>query len=140
MAGYSAAAPRPLITIALDAVARRRDNFPVADHRASLGSLNPPQVITMPAEIDLGNSGRLGDQVRAAFRPGASVVIADLTPTTFCDTSGARVLVLASKEAAAADIELRLAVPEGNVRRMMRLLGLDHVLRLYPSLADALVP
>jgi anti-sigma B factor antagonist len=110
----------------------------VADHRASLGSLNPPQVVTLPPEIDLGNSGRVADQLRAAFRPGASVVVADLTPTTFCDTSGARILVLASKEAAASGIELRLAVLEGNVRRMMVLLGLDHVLHIYPSVAEAL--
>ena len=76
----------------------------MTDHRAQ-----PPQVITLPAEIDLSNSEQVGNELRAAFRPGASVVVADLTVTTFCDTSGARTLLVASKEASAAHIELRLA-------------------------------
>ena len=105
----------------------------MTDHRAPA-----PQVITLPAEIDLSNSEQVGNELRAAFRPGASVVVADLTVTTFCDTSGARTLLVASKEASAAHIELRLAVQEGNVRRTMSLLGLDHVLRIYPTVAEAL--
>lgn len=106
----------------------------MADHRAP-----GPQVITLPAEIDLSNSQQVGNELRAAFRPGASVVVADLTVTTFCDTSGARTLLVASKEASAADIELRLAVQDGNVRRTMRLLGLDHILHIYPTVAEALI-
>jgi anti-anti-sigma regulatory factor len=47
--------------------------------------------------------------------------------------------LVASKEASAAHIELRLAVQDGNVRRTMRLLGLDHVLRIYPTVAEALI-
>ena len=104
------------------------------DHRAPAG----PLVVKLPPEIDLSNSEQVGKDLRAAFQPGASVVIADLTVTTFCDTSGARTLLVASKEASAAHIELRLAVQEGNVRRTMQLLGLDHVLRIYPTVADAL--
>jgi anti-anti-sigma regulatory factor len=57
-------------------------------------------IVPLPAEIDIANAEDVGQQLRAAFAPGVTVVIADLGSTTFCDTSGARQLVLAHKRAA----------------------------------------
>jgi anti-sigma B factor antagonist len=98
----------------------------------------PPQVIAIPDEIDMNNSGLVGDSLRAAFG-SAPVVVADLTCTTYCDTSGARTLLVASQEAAAASVELRVALPDGHVRQMLRLTGLDQLLRIYPTVAEALI-
>jgi anti-sigma B factor antagonist len=64
-------------------------------------------------------------------------VIADLTSTTFCDSLGARQLVLAHQDAKALGAQLRLALLSGNVRRVLELMGLDQVLLLYPTVQAA---
>jgi anti-anti-sigma factor len=97
-------------------------------------------VVTLPAEIDLTCAGRLCGQFAAALVSGATVVIADMTATTFCDSSGARILVLAWEQAAVNNIELRVVVPSAAVRRGFALMGLEGFLPFYPSLSTALTP
>ena len=76
-----------------------------------------------------------------AGAPGITTVIADLTGTTFCDSAGFRVLTRAHLDATARGVQLRFAVtPGGVVSRMLRLLDLDHLLSVYPSLDAAPQP
>ena len=95
-------------------------------------------VLTLPAEIDVTNAQRLCGEVGSALVSGATVVVADLTATTFCDSSGARILVLAWEQAAVNGIELRIVVPSATVRRGFALMGLEGFLPFYPSLSAAL--
>ena len=95
----------------------------------------PPTVIRLPAEIDVTNVARIGEELGSAFAPGVTTVIADMTATTFCDSSGTRELLLAHHKAAASSIELRIVMPSAGVRRIFELTGLDQVLAIYPSLA-----
>jgi anti-sigma B factor antagonist len=97
-----------------------------------------PVVVSLPAEIDMANQQHIAEQLQAAFAPGVTVVIADLGLTVFCDSSGARQLVLAHKRAVASNRELRLVVPSAGVLRVLSILGVDRVLRIYPDLAAAL--
>ncbi len=87
--------------------------------------------------IDMTNADGVGADLQTAFAPGVSVVVADMTATTFCDSRGYRALVLAHKHAAASGAELRL-VPSACILRVMGVLGLDAVLAIYPSLPEAL--
>jgi|SRR5215813_13775506 len=96
-------------------------------------------VVPLPATIDITNARHIGDELDSAFAPGVRTVVADMTLTTFCDSSGAGELVLAHKKAAAEGINLRLAMPSGAVRRIFEIIGLDQVLAIYPSL-DAAMP
>jgi anti-anti-sigma regulatory factor len=75
-----------------------------------------PAVVTLPARIDTAASRRLCGQLGSALA-SAATVIADMTATTFCDSSGVHLLVLAQEQAAA---------------------GAGGLLPVYPSLADAL--
>ena len=96
----------------------------------------PPIVIRLPAEIDAANAGRIGEELDSAFAPGVAAVIADMTATTFCDSTGARELLLAHHKATATGIELQIVMPpSANMRRLFQLTGLDQVLAIYPSLA-----
>jgi anti-sigma B factor antagonist len=97
-------------------------------------------VVTLPAEIDLDNVGQIGRQLDAALAPGVATVVADMTATRFCDTSGVRMLVLAHKGAAAHNAELWVVLPSADVLRVLAILKVDRVLRIYPSLEDALAP
>jgi anti-sigma B factor antagonist len=95
-------------------------------------------VVPFPDEFDITNAGDVAKQLRAAIAPGVSGVIADLTKTAFCDSSGIRIVVLARDWATADDVELRLAVPPGPALVVMKLVGLDQVLPIYPSLDEAM--
>lgn len=100
--------------------------------------LNRTVIVPLPSEIDIANAEDVGEQLRAAFAPGITVVIADLGSTTFCDTSGAQQLVLAHKRAVASHRVLRVVIPSAGVLRVLAILGVDRVLRIYPGLAEAL--
>ena len=99
-----------------------------------------PVVITLPAEIDMGNAGQIGAQLGSALAPGVTTVVADMTATTFCDSSGIRLLVLAHQQATSINAELWVVIPSARVRRALAITNVDTVLRIYPSLAAALAP
>jgi len=97
-------------------------------------------VVTLPTEIDISNAESIGDELCAAFAPGVRTVIADMTATRFCDSSGISVLMLAQRKAIAAHAELRLVALSTAVLRALTLVRIDHFLPVYASLADALRP
>ena|SRR5919108_819280 len=97
-----------------------------------------PVVVTLPREIDLANAPQAGRQLGAALATGATIVVADMTGTTFCDSMGMRALVMAHKRAAACHAELRVVVPSAGIRRVMAITKVDTVLRLYRRLDAAL--
>ena len=94
-------------------------------------------VVILPAEIDMANACRAGKDLRAAFAPGVRIVIADMSGTRFCDTSGVHALVQAHQQAMTSGAELRV-VPSAPVLRVLAILGLDCWLAIYPSLHQAL--
>ena len=97
-----------------------------------------PALVALPAAIHTANADASGQRLTAAMIPGVKLVIADMTATTFCDSTGMDMLVLACQKAAANGTELRLVLPSPEVLRFMRILGVDAVLPLYQSLAEAL--
>jgi anti-sigma B factor antagonist len=95
-------------------------------------------IVTMPAEIDLINAGRLGDQLSAVGIGSPEVITVDLTATTFCDSAGIRALARAHEQAADCGAELRLAVGDSPVRRILQLTGLDQILPIYRDVRQSL--
>lgn len=95
-------------------------------------------IVTLPGEIDMANVEAVGRQLAAAFTPGVTAVIADMTATTFCDTLGIGMLVRACRQATAHGGELRLLMPCPGVLKVMDVLGVDAVLPIYHSLEKAL--
>jgi anti-sigma B factor antagonist len=95
-------------------------------------------VVVLPAEIDVTNSEQVHEQLVAALTPGVSVVVGDLTATSFCDSSGVHALVFAHEAAVARGAQVRLAVPtEGSVRRVLELIGAGRILGIHTSVAEA---
>jgi anti-anti-sigma factor len=99
-----------------------------------------PVVVTLPAEIDITNADRIGEELGSAIDRGAGIVVADMTGTRFCNSSGISMLVLAHRQAAANHAELRLVVLSAAVLRALKLVRMDCLLPIYPSLAAALTP
>jgi anti-sigma B factor antagonist len=97
-----------------------------------------PVVVPLPAEIDVSNAEPVCSLLCAAVDGGATVIIADMTETKFCDSSGFRTLLIAHDRAAEAGAQLRVAVaPEGAVVRALGVMSFDRVLRVFPSLGEA---
>lgn len=95
-------------------------------------------IVAMPAQIDVINAERVYDQLYTALISGAAVIIADFTVTTFCDSAGLNRLVAIHKRAVSRDVQFWLVLPPGGtVRRVLRLLGLDQLLPVYSTIAEA---
>lgn len=96
-------------------------------------------VVVLPEHIGLANAGQVSEQLLAVINRGADVVIADMTATISSDYTGADALLRARQRAIASGTELRLAVTDRIVRRVLSLSGLDHLISIYPSLEAAMV-
>lgn len=97
-----------------------------------------PVIVTMPKEIDAGNASAVGDTLDAAFALGATAVVADCTPTTFCDSVGYNTLLLTNQKARAAKAELLFVItPSSQMRRVLELLEMLPALAVYPSIDAA---
>jgi anti-sigma B factor antagonist len=94
-------------------------------------------VVVAPDEIDITSWTLLEAELLAASRYGATVIV-DMTETTFCDSSGIRLFLLAHDRAAADGGELRLAAVGPAVMRILELLGANRVLSIYPTVGEAL--
>ena len=106
------------------------------EDRLVLASADSP-IVTLPAEIDITNAEQSAADLAAACRPGTRAVVADLTRTTFCDSSAVRALLQSHQLAASLDIDLKVAITSPSVLRILELMGLTSVLRLYPSIEAA---
>lgn len=102
------------------------------------GHASGPVVVEFPDEIAYGNAGDVAVRLRAALAPEASVVVADLTTTAFCDSSGVRIMLVARDWASADNVQLRLAVPPGPTLVVLKLLALDEQIPVYATLEQAL--
>ena len=96
-------------------------------------------MVPLPGEIDLANADRVGEELNAAFGPGVGIVIADMSGTRFCDSSGIHALVRAHQRAKANNTQFRVVAGPGEVRRVLEIMRLDTVLAIYPRLDVALV-
>ena len=99
-----------------------------------------PAVVTLPAEIDITNADQIGEALSSAIASGAAIVIADMTGTSFCNSSGISMLVQAHRQAVANQAELRLVVLSAAVLRALKLVRMDSLLPIYSSLEAALTP
>jgi anti-sigma B factor antagonist len=96
-------------------------------------------VVVLPAEIDVTNSDEVHQELTSVLSPGLATVIADLTLTSFCDSSGVHALMHAHERAAARDVGMRLAVsPGGSVRRVLQLTGADQIMPVFDTVQEAI--
>ncbi len=95
-------------------------------------------IVALPAEVDISNAGRLGDQLLRVISEGAADVVADMSATTFCDSSGVHALIKAHKRAGSQGGKLHVAAGSPAVLRVFDLLGVGKVIGIYPTVAAAL--
>ena len=95
-------------------------------------------VVAAPEEIDMANAAELKLALQEAAANGPGTLVADLTLTRFCDSSGIRTLLAAHRRAQADGGELLLVVPDAAVLRAFAIIGIDRLIPHFTSLDDAL--
>lgn len=88
-------------------------------------------VVILPDEIDITNSGEVCDLLLSVIRQDPDTITADLARTKFCDSAGIHAIVRANRQARSRGAELRLAVGQSPVNRVLELSGLDQVMPVY---------
>ena len=95
-------------------------------------------VVTAPQEIDITNAPDLRSALLEAAADGHRRLVADMTRTRFCDSSGLHTLLAAHKRARAKGGELLLVIPSVAVLRVFAITGIDRMIPNFTSLHDAL--
>jgi anti-anti-sigma factor len=109
------------------------------DGRFPVAVIQGVPVITIPEEVDITSAEALRSALLTVAANGHKTVVADMTGTRFCDSSGLHTLLRAHKLAVSEGGELRLVVPAGGaVSRVISLTCLDLVIPCFSSLAEAL--
>jgi anti-sigma B factor antagonist len=93
-------------------------------------------VVTAPDQIDVANAEALGDTLEAASADHPTIIV-NMTRNVFCDSSGLRMLIMAVRRARAAGGELRLVLSQPHLRRVFKVTGLDRVIKISGTLAEA---
>jgi anti-anti-sigma factor len=91
-------------------------------------------VLSVVGEVDIASVHELQEALRHA--DGDRVWI-DLTGVDFIDSTGLTTLVLAHRRLDEPTRRLALICPEGSVRRVLEIAGIDRVIPVHVSLDDA---
>jgi len=94
-------------------------------------------VVTTPAEIDVANEREVGEQLNTLLGKQPSMLVVDLTRTRFCDSAGIAALVSAWRRAEFLGVPFRVAAPSEPVLRVLRVLGVNSLMDIFPSLGAA---
>jgi anti-sigma B factor antagonist len=118
---------------ATSAVCAHRESFAVRES-CSEGIL----VLAVDGAVDLLSAPQLAEAICGALGEAPAGFIVDLTGVEFLSVVGISVLVAAREAADAMSVRFGTVAEGAATSRPIRLLGIDTILALYPTLADAL--
>ena len=95
-------------------------------------------VVTAAGEIDAATADTLATAVSSALGDGYQKVLVDFTQVTFIDSTGLGVLVKSHRAAEAVGATFAVVHPTPQTRKLIGVLGLDQLLRVYDSHEEAL--
>ncbi|MET7439163.1 MULTISPECIES: STAS domain-containing protein [unclassified Streptomyces] len=114
---------------------------PVPPGRLSVTRSTTPDGVTVLAldgEVDHTTGGEFRRAFRAPRDLASPRTVVDLSQVSFMDSAGVNALILAHRNAVAAQGWVRLAAPSQSVLRVLRIVGVDSVIDCHGSLQQAL--
>ncbi len=93
--------------------------------------------LAVAGEIDMSSVDALRDALTRVTQRHPGAIWLDLSDVGFMDSTGLTALVLAHRTLDDPDRRLTLICPDGPVRRVLELAGLDRIIRVYPDHAEA---
>ena len=95
-------------------------------------------ILSPRGELTVAEAPRLRAELLAAIKDSRDpTVIVDLTEVTFIDATVVGVLIGARERLAKDNRRLRVAGPSKQVQRTLELIGLDKVIQVFPTVAQA---
>jgi anti-sigma B factor antagonist len=95
-------------------------------------------VVVVPEEIDITTAAGLRAALLEATADGGGGLVVDMSRTQFCDSAGLNVLVRAHQRLQAEGGEMLLVISGAAVLRIFAVSGVDHVIRTFPTLDEAI--
>jgi anti-sigma B factor antagonist len=96
-------------------------------------------VLVAPAgEIDLASAGQLRDGLIAAESEAGTGLVIDLRGVGFIDSTGIGELVGCHRRCREGSTSLAFVVPEGAIRKILNVTGMDSVFDMYNDESDAI--
>ena len=108
------------------------------DGRFPLEVVSGVPVVTAPEEIDITTAPELRSALLEAAAHGHRTLVADMTRTQFCDSSGLHTLLAAHKRTQAEGGELLLVISAAPVLRVFAITGIDRMIPNFTTLDEAL--
>jgi len=93
-------------------------------------------LVALTGELDLATAPKLEDELRRVEARRPALVVIDLKPLSFMDSSGLRALIAADSRAREAGSRLVLVRGDERVQRVLRITRLDERLEIVDD-ADA---
>jgi anti-sigma B factor antagonist len=95
-------------------------------------------VFELAGSLDLATAPTVRAALIEAADRGDHRFVVDLNRVEFLDSTGLGALIGAQRRAKEEGGEIRLAVPDGQILRLLRITGLLKIFSVYPTLEDAL--
>jgi len=95
-------------------------------------------VVRLATEIDATNADEVREQLLSVVNQGPSVLVADMSKTTFCDSAGVSALFLKFRRATENGTKFMLVVTSPAVQRVLQITGVDRLIDTYPTVTEAL--
>lgn len=95
-------------------------------------------VVRLAAEIDASNADEIREQLLSVVNQGVSVMIADMSRTTFCDSAGVSALVRAFRRATENGTKFQLVATSPAVLRVLQITGVDRLIDIHSTVTEAL--
>lgn len=106
--------------------------------RVEADDLGDACLVSVRGEIDLSNAREVMDGIRAAATHDATLVILDLSGTTYLDSAGIAMVFRLAERLGHSRQELRLVVPaDAPIRRGLELTRVTALLPVHESVAAA---
>ncbi|MBB6348127.1 STAS domain-containing protein [Nonomuraea muscovyensis] len=93
-------------------------------------TLTAPTVVHVSGDIDIFTSHALRTRLLNALPYGSGRLVVDLSAVAFCDASGLGVLVGIQHRASRRGVAFALRGPRPQLRKLLRVTGLDRSLRI----------
>lgn len=95
-------------------------------------------VVTISGRLAMGGEPeRLDSAVKDLLRQGQKKLVLDITPLDYADSSGIGMLVSCLTDVKKAGGELKLAGANPRLRRIFAMTGVDTMMPMFDTLADA---
>jgi anti-sigma B factor antagonist len=95
-------------------------------------------VVSPKAEIDLAGAPAFREALAQAVEGDDRDVLVDMSGVTFIDSTGLSALLNALRRLTRSRRQMLVVAPEGPVRRVITLTGLESTFPLYSTLAEAM--